>query len=79
MSFTTVSSALLVAGITASAAPSRKQVSALDDSFAVPGDNPLLFCEDPAESKYILDLDSVDISPILHLRKLVSLISSGLY
>ncbi|KAF2663209.1 hypothetical protein BT63DRAFT_380452 [Microthyrium microscopicum] len=32
-----------------------------DEPNPVPGDNPLLFCEEP--SKYILQIDNVDISP----------------
>ena len=34
---------------------------ALDDPLNVPGENPLVFCEDPA--KNILTIDKVDLDP----------------
>ena len=34
-----------------------------DKSLSVPGDNPLNFCEDPAEAKHILLIEKVDLDP----------------
>lgn len=34
---------------------------ATNDSLKVPGDSPLVYCEDP--QSYILDVDHIDISP----------------
>jgi hypothetical protein len=32
-----------------------------NDSLDVPGNNPLVFCEDPKD--YILDIDHIDVEP----------------
>lgn len=63
MKLTTFTPLLLAAGAAALAKPALSPVTALEDSYKVPGDNPLYYCEDPESSKYILEVENVDIDP----------------
>ncbi|QIW99978.1 hypothetical protein AMS68_005496 [Peltaster fructicola] len=54
---------LLAAGAAALAKPAWSPVTALEDSYKVPGDNPLYYCDNPETEKYILEVESVDIDP----------------
>lgn len=63
MRFSVFAAALYLAGASALVNPLRRSVTSLDDSYEVPGDNPLLFCQDPSAENYILTIDSVDLDP----------------
>lgn len=58
------SSALLASSATALSfglGSKSSGLTAADDSFAVPGENPLVHCQDPADD--ILAVKSVDLDP----------------
>lgn len=65
MKFLSVASiALLSATVSARSmwlGSSSNDQSALEESFPVPGDNPLLFCAKPEDD--ILEIEKVDLSP----------------
>jgi hypothetical protein len=55
---------LLLAGLSAvsvSASPWVPGQVTIKEEFKVPGDNPLYFCNDPAD--YILTIDKVELDP----------------
>ena len=53
--------ALSASSISASPSWLTGSQAALKEEFKVPGDNPLYFCDDPADN--ILDIEKVDLSP----------------
>ena len=56
-------SALLLSVVLSAAVPASSWLSQipLSDEFAVPGENPLFFCADPADN--ILEIKTVNLSP----------------
>lgn len=54
---------LLAATATALVKPAADKIVIQEDTFSVPGDNPLFFCNNPEDEKYILTVDNVDLDP----------------
>jgi len=72
-----LASALCVAFAAASPSWMPEQVS-INQEYAVPGENPLLYCGDPADD--ILKIEKVDLSPNPPLPgKTLSIVASGIF
>lgn len=64
MQITTLTTAFLIATAVSARSTffaSSPAIAPYEDSFEVPGENPLRHCEDPKDD--ILDLQSVDLDP----------------
>lgn len=58
---TLAASALLASSVSARSSIFGDDIATYDESYSVPGENPLMHCDDPADD--ILDLQSVDLDP----------------
>lgn len=61
MKLFTLTAALLAASVSAKSTLRDHDVSIKDESLAVPGENPLVHCENPKDD--LLSIENVDLNP----------------